>query len=157
MESEINSGNLLALTQKELELLLKQMGADILQMMINEDSREAIVDLVPRHARTLVSSALDKNGKGFPVNLIDQAKSPNDQAAFTGRVVLGPSGDIALFVDGFGTQTTEPGHGAIAFIEKWMDELRLIVFSDINREEPTVVSLAKAAESCRTPVAALKD
>jgi hypothetical protein len=41
------------------------------------------------------------------------------------------------------------GHGWPIGVEIWQGRLRLIVFDDINREDPQIIDLEKAKESCR--------
>lgn len=54
---------------------------------------------------------------------------------------------------GYSDATSEPGFGAPIFLELYQGELRLVVWSDINCEEPThVISLDGAKEECRNNV-----
>ena len=51
---------------------------------------------------------------------------------------------------GYGDASSEPGFGAPIFLELHQGELRLVVWSDINSEEPThVISLDGAKEEFR--------
>lgn len=57
---------------------------------------------------------------------------------------------ILLFCEGYGDKGSELPDGCPLMIELYDGELRLIVFGDINREDPThVISLEGARESLR--------
>jgi hypothetical protein len=67
------------------------------------------------------------------------------------RLTGSPHG-ICLFAESYGDKTTMPGHGTPVFIEMWRGELRVLVWADINREDPThIISLAGAREDRRRP------
>lgn len=54
---------------------------------------------------------------------------------------------------GYGDSNSEPGNGAPIYLELYEGELRLLVWSDINSEEPThVISLEGAKEDRRDNV-----
>lgn len=57
---------------------------------------------------------------------------------------------LAIGAVEYGVKTMEPGHGAIAIIEYYEGELRLLVWADITNEDPThVISLEGAREALR--------
>lgn len=57
---------------------------------------------------------------------------------------------INICPTGYGDSNSEPGHGAPIYLELYEGELRLLVWSDINSEEPThVISLEGAKENRR--------
>ena len=64
---------------------------------------------------------------------------------------------ISIFPDGYGDFGSAPGHGCPVFLELYKGRLRLIVFPDINDQEPTIIDLEAARDehhiSCeeRTP------
>lgn len=65
---------------------------------------------------------------------------------------------INICPNGYGDFSSDPGTGAPIFIERHEGKLRLIVWSDINAEEPThVISLEGAKESRRTELASSKN
>ena len=63
--------------------------------------------------------------------------------------VLSEGGKIWIQPDGFGEKCAEDGEGFPVGIEIWQGRLRLIVFNDINREDPIILNLENARESCR--------
>ena len=66
-----------------------------------------------------------------------------------GRVEV-TSGTLAIFLDGYGTKTMEPGHGEVIYLELYEGQPRLVVWSDITQEEATHhISLAGAGERHR--------
>jgi len=57
---------------------------------------------------------------------------------------------IALRPEGYGEASAGDGSGFPVLIEKWDGELRVIVWADINRQDPThIISLEGARESAR--------
>jgi hypothetical protein len=64
--------------------------------------------------------------------------------------VVGNDSAISIFADGYGDFGSVEGHGCPAFFELYGGKFRLIVFADINREDPThVIDLSQAREDCR--------
>jgi hypothetical protein len=63
--------------------------------------------------------------------------------------VLSEGGKIWIQPDGFGEKCAEDGEGFPVGIEIWEGRLRLIVFNDINSEDPIILNLENARESCR--------
>jgi hypothetical protein len=63
--------------------------------------------------------------------------------------ILCENGQIWIQPDGFGEKCTIDGQGYPVGIEIWQGKLRLIVFNDINSEEPQIIDLERAKESCR--------
>lgn len=57
---------------------------------------------------------------------------------------------LAIGAEEYGVKTMEPGCGAIAIMEYYENELRLLVWADITNEDPThVISLEGAREALR--------
>ena len=50
---------------------------------------------------------------------------------------------------GYGDKTSADGHGWPIGLEIWQGRLRLIIFDDINTEEPKIIDLENAAEDSR--------
>jgi len=53
---------------------------------------------------------------------------------------------ISIFPEGYGDFGTALGHGCPVFLELYRERLRLIVFPDINNQEPTIIDLEAARE-----------
>lgn len=64
------------------------------------------------------------------------------------RVVVSPLG-VSIYANGYGDYGTAQGHGSPVFLELHRGRLRLIVWSDINNEDPTIISLEGAREDRR--------
>jgi hypothetical protein len=61
-------------------------------------------------------------------------------------------GGLDIRVEGYGSNISGDGNGCPIFLEKWEGKLRLIVWADINSEEPThIIDLEGARESARKP------
>lgn len=64
-------------------------------------------------------------------------------------VIMADQGFEVLF-DGYGVKNIEPGHGPSIYVEYYDGKLRLLVWADINQEEPThTIDLSGALESQR--------
>ena len=51
---------------------------------------------------------------------------------------------------GYGDATSEDGHGCPVFLEIWDGELRVVIWGDIKKEDPThIISLEGAREDMR--------
>jgi len=63
--------------------------------------------------------------------------------------VLFEGGQIWIGAEGYGEKCAMDGEGQPIGMEIWQGRLRLIVFPDINIEEPQIIDLEKAKESAR--------
>ncbi len=67
------------------------------------------------------------------------------------RLAISPNG-VSLYAEGYGDKGTLPGHGSISFIEVYKGELRVLLWADINKEDPThIIHLGGAQEDRRQP------
>lgn len=67
------------------------------------------------------------------------------------RLAVSPNG-VSLYAEGHGDCTSSEGHGSPVFVEVYKGELRLLVWADINKEDPThVICLSGAREDRRLP------
>jgi hypothetical protein len=64
--------------------------------------------------------------------------------------ILSKGGQIWIRPEGYGEKCAVDGEGRPVGIEIWHGKLRLIVFDDINSEEPQIISLEKARETNRS-------
>jgi hypothetical protein len=63
--------------------------------------------------------------------------------------ILSEGGKLWIQPTGFGEKSCSDGDGYPIGLEIWQGRLRLIVFEDINKEDPQIIDLEKAKESCR--------
>ncbi len=67
------------------------------------------------------------------------------------RLAVSPNG-VSLIAEGYGDSGSAEGHGTPVFIELYKGELRVLVWSDINKEDPThIIPLGGAQEDRRQP------
>lgn len=79
--------------------------------------------------------------------LTDQARGEQFELPATIEV---KAGAIAIGFDGYGDHNSAEGYGRPVYIERLNGKLRLVVWADINDEEPThVIELEDALESNR--------
>ena len=58
---------------------------------------------------------------------------------------------ISIFPAGYGDFGSAPGDGCPVFLELYRGRLRLIVFPDINSQDPTIIDLEAAREDQHVP------
>ena len=58
---------------------------------------------------------------------------------------------ILIFPKGYGDFDSATGHGCPVFLELYQGRLRLIMFADINDEEPKIIDLESAREDQHVP------
>lgn len=68
----------------------------------------------------------------------------------SGKIRIGDDG-LAVYIDGYGECTSNPGESSIVILEKHQGQLRLLAWDDIQQHDPTVVELEGASESRRLP------
>lgn len=76
----------------------------------------------------------------------------SDDLEFSGRASLvsidtGSRGDLEITIPGCETKCGEGD--PVIILEKWEGELRLLIWNDINREGPLIISLEKAKTKYR--------
>jgi len=81
--------------------------------------------------------------------LIDCGDNPNAQRPKLNIEFDGTSDILWVLPEGYGDATSEDGHGSPLGIEYYNGSLRLIVYKDINEQEPQIIDLEKARESNR--------
>ena len=64
--------------------------------------------------------------------------------------ILSEGGQIWIQPQGYGEKCAADNEGWPVGIEIWQGRFRLIVFDDINREDPQIIDLEKARESARS-------
>jgi len=63
--------------------------------------------------------------------------------------LLSEAGKLWIQPQGYGDKTSADGEGFPVSLEIWQGRLRLIIFSDINTEEPQIIDLENARETAR--------
>lgn len=63
--------------------------------------------------------------------------------------LLNQDGQLRIQPEGFGEKCAADGAGSPVGMEVWRGRLRLVVFDDINTEEPKIIDLENARESAR--------
>ena len=63
--------------------------------------------------------------------------------------VLSEEGKLWIQPEGYGDKTSADGEGFPISLEIWRGRLRLIVFADINIEDPQIIDLENAKEAAR--------
>lgn len=84
--------------------------------------------------------------------LADWGDKPNPQRPTLNIKFDGASDVLWVMPEGYGDATSSDGHGSPLGIEYYNGCLRLIVYSDINEQEPQIIDLEKARESNRKDI-----
>ena len=86
--------------------------------------------------------------KTYTINIKEQCP---DSAPIEVKVnILSEGGQIWIQPEGYGEKCAMDDEGWPVGIEIWQGRLRLIVFDDINREDPQIIDLEKARETARS-------
>lgn len=90
---------------------------------------------------------------GMSVLMSDWDKDPHDRASPVRQVIVEPNSQgLELHFKGFGCCGVEEGYAGPVYIEYRDGVPHVLVWADINSEEPThSISLAGASESLRAP------
>ena len=85
--------------------------------------------------------------KTYTINIKEQCP---DSAPIEIKVnILSEGGQIWIQPQGYGEKCAADGEGFPIGIEIWQNRLRLLVFDDINREDPQIIDIEKARETAR--------
>ena len=88
----------------------------------------------------------------MPQSLTTILNDADSESSETLRVrVAANDSAISIFPEGFGDFGSAPGHGCPVFLELYRGRLRLVVFPDINGQEPTIIDLESAREDRHVP------
>jgi hypothetical protein len=83
----------------------------------------------------------------FQITLREQ--SPNFEPKTIMLRLLAENGQLWIRPQGYGEKCTEDSEGSPVGMEIWEDRLRLVVFDNINSEDPRIIDLENAKESAR--------
>jgi len=61
------------------------------------------------------------------------------------------NGFLCIAPDGYGEYDAADGHGQPILLEVWEGQLRVILFSDINNQDPQIIVMEGAREDKRKP------
>ena len=85
--------------------------------------------------------------KTFTITIKEQC--PDAAPAEIKVNILSEGGQIWIQPEGYGEKCASDNEGWPVGIEVWQGRLRLIVFDDINREDPQIIDLEKARQIAR--------
>ncbi len=89
-----------------------------------------------------------KSGR-IPINFVIKEQCADVLPTEIKVKILSEGGQIWIGAAGYGEKCADDGKGFPIGIEIWQGRLRLIVFNDINNEEPQIIDLENAKETCR--------
>ena len=85
--------------------------------------------------------------KTYTINLKEQC--PDVPPVEIKVNILSEGGQIWIQPEGYGEKCAEKGEGWPIGLEIWQGRIRLIIFDNVNREEPRIIDLEKARETAR--------
>ena len=88
---------------------------------------------VPKGQAAVVSGTIADEATGDPIPV---------------AVVFGPHG-IEIKIEGYGEKCAQDGFGSPVFVDFYKGEINVLVWDDINEEEPKKISLEGAREKLR--------
>ena len=80
------------------------------------------------------------------IELIDSHPNSDKKIPVTLEII---NGQLFIRPNGYGDCSSYDGEGVPIMIEVWDKELRVVVWSDINKEDPETISLEGAREDKR--------
>jgi len=109
-------------------------GADIAEAL------KALESQLLKHENTMNTESL--------TILLQEQSSDKPPRTITVKL-LSEAGKLWIAPEGYGDKTSQDGCGYPIGLEIWEGRLRLIVFDNINCEDPQIIDLEKAQENCR--------
>jgi len=86
----------------------------------------------------------------FQVTL--QEQSPHFDPKTMVLHLAAQDGQLWIRPEGYSEKWVPDGEGSPVGMEIWEDRLRVVIFDDINLDDPTIIDLENARESCRRPI-----
>lgn len=106
-------------------------------------------DQIELHRVSKLPKAKSSCKKFIQTALTIKEQCPDVPSTEIGVNILPEGGQIWIQPQGYGEKCAIDGQGYPIGIELWQGRLRLIVFDDINKEDPQIIDLEKAKESHR--------
>jgi hypothetical protein len=102
----------------------------------------------PEVAKRGLAEPADNDSQNFPFDFLDQSDGPLDEATdyqpINGNVTAFPHG-LSVRVNGYTDNASQDDMGELFLLIRQNGDLKLIVFADVNQEEPThTISLETA-------------
>jgi hypothetical protein len=106
-----------------------------------------IADALKALGNLLVKPGNSMNAERSTVLLQEQSSGIPKRTIWV--TLLSEAGKLWMQPEGYGDKTSEKDCGYPISLEIWEGRLRLIVFGNIHREDPQIMDLERARESCR--------
>lgn len=123
--------------------------SDLLYRLDNQVDLDEIEEI--RQAKTAIAQYVPAETPVQPQQgrmILKEQSADCPKAAIPIRLVC-ENGQLWIQPDGYGEKCILDGEGSPVGLEIWEGKLRLVVFNDINSEDPQIISLENAKESCR--------
>ncbi len=130
---------------------MEPLPDDVREFIVKEEREEWLDDCIKDTIQTTLPSSEDSPpSTSFLLN--DGCDS--DLQIKPVRVTVKPEENgygLMIGIQGHGLHDMEPGYEEVVVIEHWQGDVRVLVWSDITKEDPTVISMANARESNLPP------
>jgi hypothetical protein len=123
--------------------------SDLLYRLDNQVNLDEIEEF--RQAKEAIAHYESKDTSEEPQQIELRLKelSPEHPKTTIAVHLLSEHGKLWIRPEGFSDACSEEGQGFPVALELWQNRLRLVVFSDIDNEEPQIIDLENAKESHR--------
>lgn len=121
--------------------------SDLLYRMDNQINLDEIEEI--HHAKTAIAQYVPADTAVQEGRMILKEQAPDYPPAAISIHLVYENGQLWIQPQGYGEKCTEDGEGSPVGMEIWQGRLRLVVFDDINSEDPKIIDLENAKESCR--------
>lgn len=127
--------------------VLTSYTSELLQQMNDQVWLDEIAEI--RQAKEAIAKyrPVEMMPGQFRVTL--QEQSPGFELRTIMLHLLAENGQLWIQPQGYGEKCTEDGEGSPVGMEIWEDHLRLVVFDNINSEDPKIIDLENAKETAR--------
>jgi hypothetical protein len=126
--------------------MLKKAAKEILEALLDVSYKNKLEDLSWFCVKDFSNGSLALRDKKFNVTVFSQA--PDDDTKIECKIES-VNGILFISPKGYGDYASEDGYGTPIAVEIWDGHLRVLVWDDINKEDPRILDLEGAKESLR--------
>ena len=123
--------------------------SDLLSQLNHQVNLDEIEELRQAKAAIAHFESKDTPADSQQLELMLKELSPEHSTATIPVYLLCEHGKLWMRPSGYGDACSEDGQGFPIALELWQGRLRLVVFTDINNEEPQILDLENARETNR--------
>jgi len=127
--------------------VLTSYTSELLQQLDNQVDLSDIEEI--RQAKEAIAKYRPAKTAAGQFQITLQEQSPCFEPKTIMLHLLAENGQLWIQPQGYGEKCAEDGEGSPVGMEIWEDRLRLVVFDNINSEDPRIIDLENAKETVR--------